>query len=134
VEEAAVGTDLEKTMENVDAAYQRGEITQEEAEEVARAAMERAREIPATVEKMSLSDFAVSGLVRKVASETLGETVVWAADNAEVDPETDWVVYRVAELRELVGGDTDHLRRIHVVKKHLDGELVDPSRYQTRRI
>lgn len=72
-----------------------------------------------------MSDFAASGLVREVRSKTLGETVLWAADNAKADIQTDLVVYRACELKELVDVMPELLRRIHMVKKYLDGEVVE---------
>ena len=131
VEDARAGTDREEAMEDVDAAYQRGEITQEEVEELAQMAWDRSRQIPATVKEMPLVDFASSGLVRKVESKALGETVVWAADNAEVDPECDLTVYRAAELRLMADRSPEQMRAIHLAKGALDGELIDPPPQET---
>ena len=60
--------------------------------------------------------------VHRVRSRVLGEDVLWAADDAEV-PDTDLVVYRASELAALDGLDPDALRKIHDVKKELDGEV-----------
>ena len=98
-----VGTGLDSVMEDIEAAYRRGDIAQEEAEALAQAAIEKSWQIPACIEDMPLADFAASGLIRKVKSKALGETVLWAADNAEVDLGTDLVVYRACELKELIG-------------------------------
>ena len=121
---ALVATDLDPVIDDTDAAYRRREITQEEAEYIARTAMERARQIPATIEEMPLSDFARSGLVREVESKTLGETVLWAADNVKVEMQPGRVVYRASELKELVGVTPEHLQRIHLVKQRLNGEVI----------
>ena len=56
---------------------------------------------------------------------TSSEIVLWAADNADVDARTDLVVYRASELMALVSVAPEHLRCIHRVKKHLDGEAID---------
>jgi hypothetical protein len=133
VDKARVGTDLDPVMEATDLAFQRGEITQEEAKALAPAATEKSRQIPASVEEMSLADFATSGLIRKAESKVLGETVLWAADNAEVDPEMDLVAYRAYELKELDGMPPEQLRCIHVFKKTREWEVIlpeDSEKYQ----
>ena len=124
VDKALVGTDLGPVMEATDLAFLRGDITDEEAEELAQAATEKSLQIPACVEEMPLADFATSGLTRKVESRVLGETVLWAADNAQVDPGTNLAVYRARELKELVGMLPEQLRRIHVLKKTQDWEVI----------
>ena len=120
-----VGKDLDSTIEAVDSAFVQGEITQEEAEALAQAATEKSRQIPASIEEMPLAEFASSGLVKKVKSKVLGETVIWAADNAQVPPETDQVIYRASELKELVGVPPEQLRKIHLLKKTRDWEVVN---------
>ena len=127
VDTALVGTDLDPVMEATDLAFLRGDITQEEAEALAQAAIEKSRQIPASIEEMSLADFATSGLVRKVRSKVLGETVLYAADNAQVDPGIDLVVYRASELKELDGMPVEQLRRIHILKKTQDWEVIPPA-------
>jgi len=69
-----------------------------------------------------LSDLFREVPVHRVRSRVLGEDVLWAADDAEV-PDTDLVVYRASELAALDGLDPDALRKIHDVKKELDGEV-----------
>ena len=125
IDKAMVGKDLDSTIEAVNSAFVQGKITQEEAEALAQAATEKSRQIPASVEEMSLEDFASSGLVKKVKSKLLGETVIWAADNAQVPPETDQVIYRASELKELVGVPPEQLRKIHMLKKTRDWEVVN---------
>ena len=129
-----VATDLEPIVGEIDKAYQCGDLTQAEAENLARAVVDRSRQIPKRIEDMPLKDFAKSGLVRKVQSKVLGETVLWAADNAEVPSGYELVVYCVAELKELVGQSPEMLRRIHVAKKELDGEVVAGSNNNTCRV
>ena len=122
---AMVGKDLDSAIEAVNSAFVQGEITQEEAEALAQAATEKSRQIPASVEEMPLEDFASSGLVKEVKSKVLGETVIWAADNAQVPPETDQVIYRASELKELAGISPEQLRKIHMLKKTRDWEVVN---------
>ena len=77
------------------------------------------------VEDMRMSEFAISGLVQEVKSGVLmGEHILWVADNAEVPADNTLVIYRAHELTQLVGLTADEIRRIHAVKKELDGELV----------
>ena len=125
IDNAMVGTDLDSAIEAVDSAFVTSEINQEEAEALAQAATEKSRQIPASVEEMPLEDFASSGLVKEVKSKVLGETVIWAADNAQVPPETDQVIYRASELKELVGVPPEQLRKIHMLKKTRDWEVVN---------
>ena len=125
IDNAMVGKDLDSTIEAVDSAFVQGKITQEEAEALAQAATEKSRQIPASVEEMPLAEFASSGLVKKVKSKQLGETVIWAADNAQVPPETDQVVYQASELKELAGMSPEQLRKIHMLKKTRDWEVVN---------
>ena len=77
------------------------------------------------VEDMRMSEFATSDLVQEVKSGVLGEHILWVADNAEVPAENTLVVYRADELTQLVGLSPDGIRRLHAVKKELDGELLD---------
>jgi hypothetical protein len=56
--------------------------------------------------------------VAEVWSRVLGEAVVFASDNARLDPGELWPVYRAHELRVLLGLTAPgELRRIHEVKK-----------------
>ena len=59
--------------------------------------------LAAEITAMSLAEFAAAGLVVGVVPQVLGETVVFASDNAIVDPGERRVVYRAAELQELLG-------------------------------
>ena len=71
-----------------------------------------------------MSEFAISGLVQEVNAKVLGEHILWVADNAEVPAENTLVAYRADELKQLVGLSPDEIRRLHAVKKALDGELM----------
>ena len=71
-----------------------------------------------------MSEFAVSGLVQEVKSGVLDEHILWVADNAEVPAGNTLVVYRADELKQLVGLTPDEIRRLHAVKKALDGEIM----------
>lgn len=64
---------------------------------------------------MRLSALARSGGSVAVHSKLLGETILFAADNAEI-PST--------ELVHLVGVSPDVLKTVHEAKKALDGEVV----------
>ena len=71
-----------------------------------------------------MSEFAISGLIQEMKSGVLGEHILWAADNAEVPANNTLLIYRAHELTQLVGLTPDEIRRLHAVKKELDGELV----------
>jgi hypothetical protein len=73
--------------------------------------------------QMPLEEFAQAGLVVTVYSEVLGETVLFASDNAVVDPSERRAVYRAAELREVLDLPPAGLRRVHEVKKIFGGTV-----------
>lgn len=73
---------------------------------------------------MGLSEFADARLVVAVRSALLDEVVVFASDNAIVDPGEQRVVYRAAELRELLGLSPKDLRAVHRVKKTFRGTVL----------
>ncbi len=77
---------------------------------------------------MQLADFACAGLVVEVWSEVLDEAVVFASDDACIDPGEPRPVYRARELLVLLGlKNARELRRIHEVKKTFRGTITDAS-------
>jgi hypothetical protein len=80
--------------------------------------------LAAEIMAMSLTEFAVAGRVVGVVPQVLGEPVVFASDNAIVDPGERRVVYRAAELRALVGLGPADLRCLHRVKKIFGGTIL----------
>jgi len=80
--------------------------------------------LAAEVVAMPLSEFARARLVVTVRSAVLDEVVVFASDNARVDPGEQRVVYRAAELRELLGLSAKDLRAVHRVKKTFRGTVL----------
>jgi len=78
---------------------------------------------------MRLSDFADAGLRLVVYSELLGERLILASDNASL-PASDGeqVVYRAAELRELLGLESEELRRVHQAKRCFNGVVTAAGR------
>ena len=74
---------------------------------------------------MPLEKFGRARLRVVVYSKVLGEEVLFASDNATVDPGERRVVYRAAELRELVriGADEMELRSIHDAKRVFGGTV-----------
>ena len=80
--------------------------------------------LAADVVAMRLSEFARARLVVTVHSAVLNEVVVFASDNARVDPGEQRVVYRAAELRELLGLSAKDLRAVHRVKKTFRGTVL----------
>jgi hypothetical protein len=84
--------------------------------------------LAAEVRALQLEDFALAGLVIEIRSDVLGETVIFASDDARVDPRELRPVYRARELRVLLGlTDPRELRRIHEVKRIFRGTITDTS-------
>ncbi|HEV3073361.1 MAG TPA: hypothetical protein VHB47_02990 [Thermoanaerobaculia bacterium] len=84
--------------------------------------------LAAEVRALRLEDFALAGLVIEVRSDVLGEGVIFASDDARVDPGERRPVYRARELRVLLGlTDPLELRRIHEVKRTFRGTITDAS-------
>lgn len=81
--------------------------------------------LPEEAGKLRLSDLFRRGPVHQVRSRVLGEDVLFAADNAEIPPDNALVVYRESELRQVVGRSPEEMRKIHLVKKMIDGEIID---------
>lgn len=70
---------------------------------------------------MPLEEFGEAGLVVAVRCQLFGETVVFASDNAPVDPGERRVVYGAAELQDLLGLGPEDLHTIHQFKKLFGG-------------
>jgi hypothetical protein len=84
--------------------------------------------LTAEVCAIRLEEFARSGLVVEVWSAVLEEAVVFASDDARVDPGELRTVYRAHELRVLLGLSTlRELRRAHEVKRLFRGAITDGS-------
>ena len=73
---------------------------------------------------MPLSEFAQAALVVEVRSSVLDEVVIFASDNALVDPGEQRTVYRAAELRALLGIRQEDLRQLHQVKSTFRGTIT----------
>lgn len=73
---------------------------------------------------LSLVEFASAGLAVEVRSWVLDEVVLFASDNVRLDPGERRVVYRAAELRELVGLSPRDLRAVHTAKKLFGGSIL----------
>jgi len=77
----------------------------------------------ADVVAMPLEKFATARLVIRVSSEVLGESVIFASDNAAVDPGERLVVYRARELKLLLGAGPKDIRTLHTAKKEFGGTI-----------
>jgi hypothetical protein len=80
----------------------------------------------AEVVAMTLDEFAQAGLVVEVVSRVLDEVVLFASDNAVLDPGERRVVYRAEELREVLNYQPEDLVSVHNVKKVFGG-TIQPS-------
>jgi hypothetical protein len=77
---------------------------------------------------MRLEEFARAALVVEMWSPMLDEAVVFASDDARVDPGERRTVYRARELRVLLGLATPReLRRVHEAKRLFRGTITDAS-------
>lgn len=85
-------------------------------------------DLGSNVAEMSLEGFARSRLLLEVRSEALGETVLFAGDEARVDPERarGHAVYRGSELLEIEKAQpgAEDLRRLHFAKKTFGGAIL----------
>jgi hypothetical protein len=89
--------------------------------------------LTAEVCAMRLEEFARAGLVVEVWSSVLDEAVVFASDDARVDPGELRTVYRAHELQVLLGLMTPReLRRVHEAKRLFRGTITDASPAGTR--
>jgi hypothetical protein len=85
-----------------------------------------APELAAEVCAMRLDHFAQAGRVVTVWSELLRELVIFASDNAIVDPGELRTIYRASELRVLLGlANPRELRQVHAVKRTFRGNITD---------
>ena len=81
---------------------------------------------------MTLDEFARSGRVLRIWSDLLGEEVIFAADDAIVETDSEGfycgdVIYRAAELNELLDVTSQTLFLIHYTKKHFGGCRINPD-------
>ncbi len=87
------------------------------------------RDMPATAADaadMPLDRFQGAGLALPFFSTVLGEEVVFASDNAVVDPGERRVLYRAAEMWHMTTMQPETLRAVHEVKR-LFGGMVGPN-------
>ena len=87
----------------------------------------RQTQTPKSWAEGTISSLLAKRSIVRVSSRVLGEEVLWAADHAQIPSDYDLVVYREAELRELVGKTPEQLRKIHEVKKKIDGDIRLPD-------
>ena len=74
-----------------------------------------APEEPKTLDRltrMPLNEFAQAGLVVRVYSRTLGQSVLFASDNVSVENDEGLSVYRASELIDLVSSGASDLAAI----------------------
>jgi len=80
------------------------------------------------IEQLTLDEFAASELTLMVKSTLLGEEIVFASDPKCI---LDWngpqVVYLPYELKVLARLTPEAIKRIHALKKVVDGEIVEST-------
>ena len=123
--------DLYALLDDVQTAYNAGDVTREEVESLTGYAVNRSGHLPQEPQDGPLSKLLEQRSVR-VRSRLLGEVVVWVADTTVVPEATAEVVYKKSELRRLVKMPPDQIRAIHAVKKEFDGELLDAGSDEPR--
>ena len=72
---------------------------------------------------MPLEEFAKARLRVVVHSKVLGEEVLFASDNATIDPGERRAIYRAAELQAILGAKPGELASIHAAKKAFGANL-----------
>jgi hypothetical protein len=122
--------DLYALLDDVQTAYNAGDVTREEVESLTGYAVNRSGHLPQEPQDGPLSKLLEQRSVR-VRSRLLGEVVVWVADTV-VPEATAEVVYKESELRRLVKMPPDQIRAMHAVKKEFDGELLDAGSDESR--
>ena len=125
IERARDWSDLEGVVEDAEEAYRRNELVGETVEQLGYSVQKKAREIPAHIDELRLSDLLKKALVRRIKSRLLGEMVLVIGDNVPVPPEAHGVIYRASELAQLMPKGPEVLKRIHAVKKTFDGDLIE---------
>lgn len=123
--QATTFNDLDAVLEDVQRRFEAGELTVDQVEALATLAAQEAQAMPENADELRLSQLFDETPIRRVHSKVLDEAVLFATDGAEIPPDNDLVVYRQAELRQLVGCSPERLRTIHASKQILDGELVE---------
>ena len=116
---------LEAILQAAAAAYERGEITTEAVEQIASMAKQRSRKVPEDVSEPRLGDLFTDDPNHRCRSHLLGVDLLFVADDAEAPTDNELPVYRVHELRLLVGMSAEALRKIHAATVALDGEVVE---------
>jgi len=128
---AASWSDLEAVLEEAQRQYEASNLPQEDVERLAVLVHYHSHHLPAPGEEERLSHLLHKTPTCRMRSGLLGEDILLAADDAEIPPDNTLVVYRESELRRVVGRPPEQLRRIHVARKMLDGELLKPGRQGT---
>jgi hypothetical protein len=74
--------------------------------------------------QMPLRTFAGARIVVRVWSELVSERLILASDNARLDPGEREVVYRAAELWQLLDLGSEHLKWVHNIKRIFGGTIL----------
>ena len=98
-------------------------LTQLRQRQPGRPAATRSEPLGRQADRRRLSDLFRLAPVHRLRSRTLGEDVLLVADDADIAADNQLVVYRQAELVQLVGREPDLLRAIHQAKRILDGQV-----------
>jgi hypothetical protein len=125
IDEATDVASLHSACEEIDGAFARRAIDLGTAGQLVQRVRMRLAALPSVpaIDALPLSEFARSGRCLRIQSRLLNETVLLAADNAAIPADNQLVVYRAAEMTELVHMP-ERVKWVHVIKRTLDGEVV----------
>lgn len=127
IHQAVSWSALEAILDDVQTAYQIGDLSQDEAENLGQLAMQKAHMLPETAEAappLRLSELFAADPVRRVWSAVLEEEVLFLADGAKEPEGNTLIIYRQSELHHLVGVKPTQLKAAHLAKKMFDGEVL----------
>ncbi|MCH9647747.1 MAG: hypothetical protein K0U98_05870 [Deltaproteobacteria bacterium] len=80
---------------------------------------------PGREHRAAFKSFAEGRRIFEAPWDLFGEPVLFASDNAELDPQETRPVYRAAELSQLVGLSRAELQRVHEIRKIFGGTIVE---------
>lgn len=126
IKDAQTWRDLERALDDAQVAYERGELITEAVAQIALMAQQKATTLPEDASEESLSELFADGPIRRCHSRVLGEDVLFVADDAEVPPGNDLMVYQQSELAQVVSLTPEALKAVHAAKVALGGEVVEP--------
>ena len=125
IQQACDWQDLEEALGQVQAHFEAGQLSQDQAEGLAAMAGQEAQVLSQQADEAQLGGLFRRRPVHRCRSRLLGEGVLFVADGTQVPADNNLVVYRESELRKLTGKSPAQLQAIHLAKKVFDGEVIE---------